>query len=88
MPSKYQIEQQKPKWKIIPTKVRVINVKKSSESRNVYVWRNVNLITAPKIEIERFYNKGNNRYEERRKVVWVPDTSYIKTTRDLPKGLW
>lgn len=83
MTSESQRRAKEPKWKIIPTKVRVISAKKSSTKRAVYVWRNVNLITPPTIQVNYVFNEGTGKYEKRKNVVHVPDTEYIKTTKDL-----
>lgn len=76
------------RYKIIPTKVLVLSKKKSTTQRKVYVWRNVNLITPPSVvrESKVVFNKKTRQFEEHQLppvVKHIPDTTHIKTTRDL-----
>src|SRR6478609_8169219 len=63
--------------KTIPTTIIVQSKKKSASKgeKVVQVRVNVNFIVPPTIKVERFYNKGNDRYETRKSVVYIPDTA-------------
>ena len=77
--------------KIISTKVYVKSDKKSSvgsvkrdaAGRDVYVWRNVNIITPPTVRTKSVYNARNDKYEQLRNVVYIPDTKNFTSTADL-----
>jgi len=77
------------KTKTVPTKVLVKSNKKSSSERDVYVWRNISIVTHPTVITKTVYNEHNKNHMSGGydvnpiKTVYIPDTSHLKSTSDL-----